>query len=227
MSRRNRENIEYTILMDLKTCTHCPENGPQPLDAFRPGHNRCRECTKAYQRAYYKANRERIRTSQARYAAENRDGVQAQQRRWRDSNVEHRKEYRRAHYEANREDYLEQAKQWASENPERIREHKAKWTSRNADAVNEKSRRYQARKRGATVEKLDYSLIRGRDEACYLCEVSFSEAERFDTKLTHVDHVVPIAKNGPHSYANTALTHARCNLAKGDRLSDRRPQQGG
>jgi 5-methylcytosine-specific restriction endonuclease McrA len=35
-----------------------------------------------------------------------------------------------------------------------------------------------------------------------------------------MDHVIPLAKGGDHTYNNVRLTHARCNSDKGARLPD-------
>lgn len=38
----------------------------------------------------------------------------------------------------------------------------------------------------------------------------------------HLDHVVPLAGGGEHSYANTAVSHPICNRKKGSKVSDQR-----
>jgi 5-methylcytosine-specific restriction endonuclease McrA len=37
----------------------------------------------------------------------------------------------------------------------------------------------------------------------------------------HLDHVVPLAAGGDHSYANTQVSYSACNLAKGASTADR------
>jgi len=53
---------------------------------------------------------------------------------------------------------------------------------------------------------------RGR---CHLCgrKVLVRGLKR-DPLGPSIDHLVPIALGGEHSYANTALAHMRCNMAK-------------
>ena len=34
----------------------------------------------------------------------------------------------------------------------------------------------------------------------------------------HLDHIIPLKRNGEHSYANVQVTHPACNLKKGARV---------
>jgi 5-methylcytosine-specific restriction endonuclease McrA len=54
-----------------------------------------------------------------------------------------------------------------------------------------------------------YSLWNG---VCGICGLSIKPGEAW-----HVDHVVPLSKGGEHSYPNTQLAHAACNILKGSR----------
>lgn len=77
----------------------------------------------------------------------------------------------------------------------------------------------RARKRAAFVESVDPLRVFERDKwRCHLCgkkvDKRLSGRDRMGPQL---DHVVPLALGGEHSYANTALAHATCNAAKGVR----------
>ncbi len=77
----------------------------------------------------------------------------------------------------------------------------------------------RAKKRGATVEKVDPFEVFDRDGwVCGICD------EPVDPKLRHpdrmsasLDHVVPISLGGDHSYANTRCSHWICNIRRGNR----------
>lgn len=76
----------------------------------------------------------------------------------------------------------------------------------------EASARYRARKAAATVEVVNYQVVAStHGRWCYLCESRIRDDESMD-----VDHVVPLNRGGPHSYANVRPTHATCNRSKND-----------
>ena len=71
---------------------------------------------------------------------------------------------------------------------------------------------YRARKRNQFVEHVDPEVIWERDKG--ICGICGDPIEgRFD-----VDHIVPLARGGEHSYANTQAAHPTCNYRKRDRL---------
>jgi 5-methylcytosine-specific restriction endonuclease McrA len=70
--------------------------------------------------------------------------------------------------------------------------------------------RREALKRAAFVEDVDSLVVLERhDGACGICG---GDVDPFDF---HVDHIVPLARGGEHSYRNTQPAHPVCNLRKG------------
>lgn len=58
------------------------------------------------------------------------------------------------------------------------------------------------------------SMVWDRDQGrCHICK------EQADPNDWHLDHVVPLARGGQHTWDNVAVSHAYCNLSKGARLS--------
>lgn len=49
---------------------------------------------------------------------------------------------------------------------------------------------------------------------CYICGDLIPIGQR------HVDHIIPLSRGGPTTLANLAITHARCNLQKNDKLPE-------
>lgn len=87
---------------------------------------------------------------------------------------------------------------WIDRHPERARE----LGQRAASAR-------RARIRVAFVEHVEPRVLLERDGGvCGICDEPVSD--RFD-----VDHIVPLAAGGEHSYANTRIAHPSCNRAKG------------
>lgn len=70
----------------------------------------------------------------------------------------------------------------------------------------------RARVRGAFVERVYRSVVWRRDEG--VCGICGKPADPLDF---HVDHVVPLALGGAHSYANVQVAHPFCNRSKGAR----------
>lgn len=95
--------------------------------------------------------------------------------------------------------------EWARENPERSRDH-------------HRSRR--ARVRDAFVEHVDFAAVLDRDDwTCGLCGDAIPrDAVWPDRGTASLDHVLPLARGGEHSMANSQASHLGCNSRKGDRV---------
>ena len=92
---------------ETKTCSKCGE--VKPVDAFYKNQIRCKSCSAAYNKAYYKANMDKFKSR----SKANKDKIAA----WRKANKDHvtayqkayQKKYRettgyaKAYYEANKE----------------------------------------------------------------------------------------------------------------------------
>jgi 5-methylcytosine-specific restriction endonuclease McrA len=78
-----------------------------------------------------------------------------------------------------------------------------------------KSMDRRARRLNAFQERVDRKTLYDQHAGiCGICRtpVSFKEMT--------IDHVIPLAKGGIHSYANTQPAHEECNLAKGCQMPD-------
>lgn len=63
-------------------------------------------------------------------------------------------------------------------------------------------------------ERIDPQVVYARDHGiCQLCQ------EPCTLEDASIDHVIPLSKGGPHTYANITLAHKRCNSRKGNRHS--------
>lgn len=67
----------------------------------------------------------------------------------------------------------------------------------------------RAKLNGNFIENVDRRIVFKRDKGiCHICSLSV------DPDKFHLDHVVPVSKDGEHSYANIRLAHPHCNLVK-------------
>lgn len=85
-------------------------------------------------------------------------------------------------------------------------------------AASRKARK--CRLRGVATEVVNPLYVLGRDSwCCQLCGVKTPKSLRgsLNDRAPEVDHIVPIARGGEHSYRNTQCACRKCNLAKADR----------
>lgn len=186
----------------MKHCAKCKQE--LPLDAFSPSKQGkrgscCRICANAAAAAWRVANSERYRQQQAA-------------RRQAESNLQRQRQYAAAWYAANKDRIRQQRAASRAANPERDRQRNAAWYAAHPEQNRQHNAAYRARKRGATIGTVSHATILRRDGwVCHICGDFISPDE-----LTF-DHVVPLAKRGPHSNDNISPAHHRCNSAKRDR----------
>lgn len=78
----------------------------------------------------------------------------------------------------------------------------------------------RAAQRGVHAESLDPLKVFARDGwRCQLCKRKTPVNKRgtYDDDAPELDHIVPLSKGGPHTYANTQCACRRCNQLKSDR----------
>lgn len=87
------------------------------------------------------------------------------------------------------------------------------------------NRRYKLRENG----KVDYSislhrLIKIHNGICALCGGKVNiKADINSDEYPSIDHVLPVAKGGTHTWDNVQLAHRRCNTIKSDSLMVKEP----
>jgi hypothetical protein len=132
-------------------------------------------------------------------------------KKWFDDNAEHRAAYIEAHRDernaknrarraANPGKDTEYSRLWRMNNPE-------KWALKNR----ENSRRRNSHTKSSAVA---YASVLERDGmVCHICSGEISTLADL-----HFDHVIPLAKGGPHTADNIKPAHALCNLRKSDKI---------
>lgn len=154
---------------------------------------------KTARREYHKAWRAANKELVASYRDANRDRIRRQNRESYSRNKEKRRALRMRCY-------------WA--NPSANAAYMKKWVEANRDKSREIGRRSaqsrRARLRGAFVEPVDPATVFARDSGiCGIC------GHAVGTDRWEIDHKVPLALGGHHSYANVQLAHMACNRSKG------------
>lgn len=77
------------------------------------------------------------------------------------------------------------------------------------------------RLKGQKVENVDPFVVFDRDGwTCQICRIETPKYLRGtnDDRSPQLDHVIPLAKGGMHSYANTQCLCRKCNILKGDKI---------
>jgi 5-methylcytosine-specific restriction endonuclease McrA len=187
--------------------------------------NGCRqdECVAAnreYQRKWYEANRdEALERSRKHYGATRDQQLEYGRKRY-EANRDKLLDGMRKRYEANRDEVIANALAWAQTNPDRARENKRRWAEANPDKRREsgrkKARTRRARKLDTFVEHVDPQVVFERDSwTCHICDEAINPGLRHpDPMSASLDHIIPLAKGGEHSYANSGTSHLRCNQRK-------------
>lgn len=157
------------------------------------------EENKARQRAYYAANAARLRAAAKRRRED--DPAKARgirKRHWANGGREKQAEWNAAH-------------------PDRIAEYQRCYMERNLPKFADKNQRRRAKVRASEVEKIDRLAIYDRDGGlCHIC------GKRVSARSFTLDHLVPIARGGPHIATNVRVAHKSCNSRRG---ADRLPAQ--
>lgn len=92
----------------------------------------------------------------------------------------------------------------------------AKYIDKKGKAIYKAKRR--ARKHGVTYERIDPNKILQRDKwKCQLCGIKTPRSKRgtIEDDAPEMDHIIPLALGGTHTYFNLQCTCRKCNIEKG------------
>lgn len=174
------------------------------------------EARRAYARNYQRnADPELMRQRKRRWARENPGKARESGRRWAQKNPETVRAIGRRHYHANADAQRERARQWRQENPELLREIKRRWDQANAAKIREYARQRRAVKQAALIADITpeqwaaWSAYWG--DRCWLQIPGICQGV-----ADSIDHVIPLARGGPHCLANLRPACRRCNSSKSD-----------
>ena len=172
-----------------------------------------REAKRVYNKARYVLKKDEIRAASLRryhltkgsLTTDQKQAKLAATRRWRSRNIERE----RIRERRNRQ-------QAFLKDPKRILTINRNWAHNNRDAIRARDLKRRALLQGASVNLRQIRewirVVKSKEFfTCYYCD------ERFRTENVHFDHVVALAKGGPHSVENLCTSCPRCNLSKQDK----------
>ncbi len=153
---------------------------------------------KAYNKAYYQKNKEKLKAYNRKRHTENRETIALKAKAYRDKNSE---------------TLLAKKRAYTSANKEVLKTRNEDWRSNNRAYITEANRRRKAHVKQATPKDVDLDHIR----RFYIVAQFLKEHLNEDY---HVDHIVPLRSKvvcGFHCPENLQLIPALDNLQKGNR----------
>tara|TARA_R100000995_G_scaffold84156_1_gene62016 strand:- start:2166 stop:2798 length:633 start_codon:yes stop_codon:yes gene_type:complete len=165
------------------------------------------------QKAYYQANKDKIavkkKVKSAAYYQANKEKIAVRQKAYREANKEKLLAYR----EANKERILANKNAWVKANKERVvayyQDNKEKFFARNA-------KRRAAKRKQIPIKVRDCPIEKNRVNQIYKLSDMFTKATGVQH---HVDHMWPLSKKGPHWSGNLQIITATENQRKSAKLN--------
>lgn len=138
-------------------------------------------------------------------------------RNWRKHHKDKVHDANQKRYYKNRDKYLAQKHEYYLKNKARIAAYNKSYLQ--SEFGKERNReggsRYEARKHKATIEPVKRNVVYKRDRGiCYLC------GKKVSKKNWQLEHIIPLSRNGKHSYENVAVSHPKCNQMKRDKTPE-------
>ncbi len=187
----------------------------------------CLECRKEKSRKWY-SDHDRTREKTRKWRLDNPERAKEINRRSREKDPERQKQLQKEWSANNREARREQCKRWYWKNAKRERERGRKKRAENIEIYQEYSRSYNAENRPRvsalarnrrareknnggrhTARDVD-DLFRLQKGKCAYCRIGLRQGY-------HVDHIMPLARNGGNGRQNLQLLCAPCNQSKSAR----------
>ena len=227
----------------MKTCNICglekPRSEFHKKSAAKDGlQTSCKDCGKIKSSAWRKDNPERVAETNAAYLRNNPEKRRESVIGYCLRNPEKGREYR----SANSERIVKRVTEWADNNPDKVMANKRKWAENNRERTRNKNREYReqfpekasdsnrkwrianpekcreyVRNRRALRQFSEGKLSPGivaelfarQNGRCVFCQVDLTAVTQ------HLDHIMPLALDGPNTDDNVQLLCARCNTRKG------------
>lgn len=190
---------------EVKQCTRCKNYLPrssfhkdrQKKDGVRSD---CIACCRKARDEFIEKNPGHIEAIRKQYI-----------KRWNKENKQRLIEYSRKWAEANKDKVKASRDAYIKRSPDKLKASRAAYKKRNPEktAVDRSARRARLRNASGSISVKEIRAIaKLQKNRCAACN------DKID-KARHVDHIVPLAKNGSNDKTNIQLLCPRCNMQKG------------
>lgn len=112
---------------------------------------------------------------------------------------EEKKLFDQKRYQKYKNKFYERSSLWAKNNP-----HKSQASTHQTQVKNNYPETFK--ESDIETKALAEWVLVNRGKPCPYC----------GDEATHIDHIIPLAKNGPHTWENIEMVCKRCNMAKSD-----------
>lgn len=170
----------------------------------------CAECQRLHRRAQYQKNPAAGIAAQKAYYRANREKVRARANAYDAANPEKKRALFKVWYELNKEARAKQKAEERKASPDIIRARWKRWAVANHEQVLAKGRLRHARKKGADGRHTGAeikALFARQNGKCASCSKSLKLGY-------HADHILPLSKGGSNWITNIQLLCPTCNQRK-------------
>jgi len=163
-----------------------------------------------YNRAYYLAHAAEISASKKIYYLANKARIATNRKTYEMSHIAEIAANKAAYYQSNKAAIAIKKQAYYDSHKEDRGAYDRRYQQAHPDRMADKAALRRGRRRGAYIEGVSRTFVYERDGGrCHIC------GKKVPEKGWHLDHIIPLARGGEHSYRNVAVACPRCNLAKG------------
>jgi 5-methylcytosine-specific restriction endonuclease McrA len=144
------------------------------------------------------------------FLSENRESIRLRDRAWRAKNPDKVKARKKAEYIRTKDKHLARCKIYAKNNKERLRNADRIKREANPERYRAYKKNYKLRKKGARGSHTGddiLAILKAQKGKCAYCRIKVG-------KKYHVDHIIPLFRDGSNDRKNLQILCARCNHTK-------------
>jgi 5-methylcytosine-specific restriction endonuclease McrA len=191
------------VTVSEKVCSKCKEVKPaEALDknkSLKSGlRSECKECGKQLRSEINRRSREKNKEARNEY----------NRKYWKETN----------YYEKNKDKLLQYQKEYKANNKDKCDKWRKEWHERNLEYSKLIRRNVEAKRRrqkeNSTLTSAEFcQWVSEQDKVCHYCGVECDD-------IFHVDHYIPLAKEGRHEIDNFVISCPTCNYSKGCKMPE-------